>query len=141
MFVLKFFLHIGISKCHNFIFFQLTEMGIDYDEPNLDERINSDLVINLKQLLMFAVQISYGLVSVTFVTKFHLSYLLYIYTLYSCKKKFIVTQYFMDCKKRRLIVLIIPDYTLILLGADIDFHLNMNFFRNILVRKVLCIVM
>lgn len=49
-------------------------MGIDYDEPNLDERINSDLVITLKQLLMFAVQISYGLVSVIINNHFyHLS--------------------------------------------------------------------
>ncbi|VBB25353.1 unnamed protein product [Acanthocheilonema viteae] len=40
---------------------KLTEMGIDYGGSNLDEKINSDLVITLKQLLMFAVQISYGL--------------------------------------------------------------------------------
>ncbi|VDN07934.1 unnamed protein product [Thelazia callipaeda] len=40
---------------------KLTEMGIDYDEPNLSDKINTDLVITLKQLLMFAVQISYGL--------------------------------------------------------------------------------
>uniref|UniRef100_A0AAF5PSU9 Receptor protein-tyrosine kinase n=1 Tax=Wuchereria bancrofti TaxID=6293 RepID=A0AAF5PSU9_WUCBA len=40
---------------------KLTEMGIDYDEPNLNEKIDQTLVITLKQLLMFAVQISYGL--------------------------------------------------------------------------------
>ncbi|CAG9540504.1 unnamed protein product [Cercopithifilaria johnstoni] len=40
---------------------KLTEMGIDYDGLNSDEKINMDLVITLKQLLMFAVQISYGL--------------------------------------------------------------------------------
>ncbi|VDO72007.1 unnamed protein product [Onchocerca flexuosa] len=36
-------------------------MNIDFDGSNSDEKINSDLVITLKQLLMFAVQISYGL--------------------------------------------------------------------------------
>ncbi|MCP9257066.1 Protein tyrosine kinase [Dirofilaria immitis] len=40
---------------------KLTEMGIDFDGSNMNGKINSDLIITLKQLLMFAVQISYGL--------------------------------------------------------------------------------
>lgn len=52
---------VGLSRLH---ILQLNEMGIDYDGPNLNEKINTDLVITLKQLLMFAVQISYGLVTV-----------------------------------------------------------------------------
>lgn len=42
--------------------FQLDELGVDYHSPPVDDNYDLTMIITLKQLLMFAVQISYGLV-------------------------------------------------------------------------------
>lgn len=43
--------------------FQLDAAGVNYHEPPVDNNYDIEMVITLKQLLMFAVQVSYGLVS------------------------------------------------------------------------------
>ncbi|VDN88409.1 unnamed protein product [Brugia pahangi] len=87
-------LHFLRKRCAYMI--KLTEMGIDYDEPNLNEKIDQDLVITLKQLLMFAVQISYGLVRNIYIQSLKFIYFICLYIFHS-KIIFLLTALF-PCK-------------------------------------------
>lgn len=52
-------LHFLRDRCKYML--KLTDVGIDYDNPQSADNLDFDMIITLKQLLMFAVQISYGL--------------------------------------------------------------------------------
>ncbi|VDM44570.1 unnamed protein product [Toxocara canis] len=52
-------LHFLRDRCKYML--ELTDAGIDYDKPTSEADFDIDMIITLKQLLMFAVQISYGL--------------------------------------------------------------------------------
>uniref|UniRef100_F1KSW7 Tyrosine-protein kinase n=1 Tax=Ascaris suum TaxID=6253 RepID=F1KSW7_ASCSU len=52
-------LHFLRERCNYML--KLTDMQIDYDNPKSEADFDIDMIITLKQLLMFAVQISYGL--------------------------------------------------------------------------------
>lgn len=54
------------------IYLQLTDVGVNYDNPQSEEEFDVDMIVTLKQLLMFAVQISYGLVRRYFFSYFYL---------------------------------------------------------------------
>lgn len=42
---------------------KLDDLGINYHDPPENENYDTNMIVTLKQLLQFAVQISYGLVS------------------------------------------------------------------------------
>lgn len=44
-------------------YFQLDEQRIDYSDPECDAEFDREMIMTIKELFMFAVQISYGLVS------------------------------------------------------------------------------
>uniref|UniRef100_A0A0N5AZ72 Protein kinase domain-containing protein n=1 Tax=Syphacia muris TaxID=451379 RepID=A0A0N5AZ72_9BILA len=52
-------LHFLRERCNYML--KLTDVGIDYDNPGASEDVDYEMIITLKQLLMFAVQISFGL--------------------------------------------------------------------------------
>lgn len=52
-------------------------MNIDYESGDDNENVDRDMIITLKQLLMFAVQISYGLVSLLHIKHYLLSIFAY----------------------------------------------------------------
>uniref|UniRef100_A0A914V9J9 receptor protein-tyrosine kinase n=1 Tax=Plectus sambesii TaxID=2011161 RepID=A0A914V9J9_9BILA len=52
-------LHFLRDRCKYMM--KLDDLGIDYKNPSEDDQFDPDMVVTLKQLLMFTVQISYGL--------------------------------------------------------------------------------
>jgi hypothetical protein len=41
---------------------ELDDLGVNYSDPDCDADFDRSMIMTVKQLLMFAVQISYGLV-------------------------------------------------------------------------------